>query len=206
MTTVGVVPAWSERVLPMEVPSYAYQYPSMRKVQLAAVKEGLFHPNLPTFRRMDMDTASHRLPSEHCRTATTSGPDDFRRATTTLFSAPEKRLNSAQITETGRQLHKIYTTPSELKATRHEWSSFLDKSPERFNIRLPELPQNKDLHFTGYAVRYLRPEVTASWKYTLRQEPSLDQYGQKPIPANAYARYRDTFPQYSRNIATEAWR
>ena len=37
---------------------------------LASVKEGLYHPMLPTFRRMDMDTAGHKLPEEHSRTTT----------------------------------------------------------------------------------------------------------------------------------------
>ena len=36
--------------------------------KLPAVKECLYHPNLPTFRRMDIDTAAHKLPDEHCRT------------------------------------------------------------------------------------------------------------------------------------------
>jgi len=38
--------------------------------------------------------------------------------------------------------------------------------------------------FTGYATRYLRPEITSSWQYTLQQKPILDQYGQRPVPAN----------------------
>lgn len=44
---------------------------------LASVKEGLYHPMLPTFRRMDMDTAVHKLPEEHSRTTTplTRGTD-----------------------------------------------------------------------------------------------------------------------------------
>lgn len=206
MTTVGVAPAPTDRVLSMNVPSYSYHYPSHATVKLASVKGGLFHPNLPTFRRMDMDTAGHKLPDTHCRTTTSCGPVDFRRATTSLMTPPKKPLASAGITDTGRQLHRHYTTPDELKQTRLEWSEFLNKCPERYEIRLPELPQNKDLHFRGYAVRYLRPEVTSAWRYTLTQEPTLDQYAQKPIPANIYARYRDTYPQYSRNIATEAWR
>ena len=74
MTTVGVDPAKIERINPMNIPSYSYQYPSFQRVQLAAVKDGLFHPRLPTFRRMDMDTAGHKLPDEHCRTTTTCGP------------------------------------------------------------------------------------------------------------------------------------
>ena len=63
-----------QRVLPMHIPSYSYHYPSMQRVKLAAVKEGLYHPCLPTFRRMDMDTAAHRLPDEHCRTTTSATP------------------------------------------------------------------------------------------------------------------------------------
>jgi hypothetical protein len=73
MTTVGVDPI-QQGAYPMKIPSYSYQYPSHRRVQLAAVKEGLFHPRLPSFRRMDMDTAGHKLPDEHCRTTTTCGP------------------------------------------------------------------------------------------------------------------------------------
>lgn len=206
MTTVGVAPAVGDRILPVNVPSYSYHYPSVASVRLAAVKEGLFHPNLPTFRRMDMDTARHKLPDEHCRTTTSCGPEDFGRATTTLLQPPKRSLTSAGITDTGRQLHRYYTTPDELTQTRLQWSDFLNKCPERYEIRLPELPQNRDLHFRGYAVRYLRPEVTSSWRYTLTQEPTLDQYSQRPIPANIYARYRDTYPQYSRNVSSEAWR
>jgi len=206
MTTVGVDPVQLERINPMNIPSYSYQYPSFQRVQLAAVKDGLFHPRLPSFRRMDMDTAGHKLPDEHCRTTTTCGPDDFNRATSTLFEPPKRRMSALAITDTGKQIHRQYTTPEELKRSRTEWSDFLNRSPERFSIRIPELPGEKDQHFTGYAVRYLRPEVTRSWRYTLQQDPSLDQYGQRPMPANVFARYRDTYPQYSRNMATEAWR
>ncbi|XP_069113176.1 uncharacterized protein [Argopecten irradians] len=108
--------------------------------------------------------------------------------------------------QTGKQLHRHYTTPDELKKAKEEWSDFLNRSPERFNIKLPELPDSKDQRFLGYSVRYLRPEITKSWRYTLKQEPTLDQYGQRPMPANVFARYRDTYPQYSRNISSEAWR
>lgn len=206
MTTVGVDSGYSNRAQPMQIPSYSYQYPSHRKVQLAAVKEGLFHPKLPSFRRMDMDTAGHKLPYEHCRTTTTCGPEDFKRSTSTLFEPPKKQMSSLEITQTGKQLHRHYTTPDELKKAKEEWSDFLNRSPERFNIKLPELPDSKDQRFLGYSVRYLRPEITKSWRYTLKQEPTLDQYGQRPMPANVFARYRDTYPQYSRNISSEAWR
>lgn len=70
MTTIGVAPAQTNRTLPMCIPSYAYHYPTNSRKKLAAVKECLFHPILPTLRRMDMDTAAHKLPDEHCRTST----------------------------------------------------------------------------------------------------------------------------------------
>lgn len=206
MTTIDVQKAPRDRVLPMHVPSYSYQYPTVATVRLAAVKEGLYHPNLPTFRRMDMDTCAQKLPDEHCRTTTSCGPDDFKRANLSFFKPPKRSLTTMEITETGRKLHRSYTTPEELKNARKEWSTFLNKCPERYEIRLPEIPQNKDLHFRGYAVRYIRPEVTQSWRYTLTQEPTLDQFAQKPIPANIYARYRDTVPQFNRNISSEPWR
>ncbi|XP_064640945.1 sperm microtubule inner protein 8-like isoform X1 [Lineus longissimus] len=164
MTTVGVKADPLDGTLPLRIPSYSYQYPTFRSVQLAAVKEGLYHPRLPTFRRMDMDTAAHKLSEEHCRTTTTCGPVDFRRATTTHFMPPENKLSTLNVTQTGRDIHRYYTTPEELKTTRKDWSDFLNKSPERYNINLPDLPSNKDLAFQGYAVRYLKPEVTGSWK------------------------------------------
>ena len=48
-----------------------HSYPRRpRSVKLAGVKHGLYHPRLPTLRRMDIDTAAHRLPLEHSRTTT----------------------------------------------------------------------------------------------------------------------------------------
>ncbi|XP_033123705.1 testis, prostate and placenta-expressed protein-like [Anneissia japonica] len=76
-------------------PEYVARYPSLRKVQLAAVKEGLYHPKLPTFRRMDMDTAAHQLPDEHCRTTTLCGPADFNNARATYFRPSTKRYTGA---------------------------------------------------------------------------------------------------------------
>lgn len=74
MTTVGVEPTKVERVNAMQIPSYAYHYPSFKRVKLAAVKQSLFHPNIPTFRRMEMDSNRGLLPDEHSRTSTTCGP------------------------------------------------------------------------------------------------------------------------------------
>ncbi|XP_076449301.1 sperm microtubule inner protein 8-like [Babylonia areolata] len=205
-TTVGVNSTVVERVEPGQMPGYSYHYPHLKRVQLAAVKEGMFHPNLPTFRRMDMDTARHLLPDEHSRTTTTCGPVDFSRAKTTGFAPAPQKLSSLNITDQGRAHHKLYSSPDDFKKARQEFSEFLNSSPGKPEVKLPELPNKKDLHFTGYAVRYTKPDITGSWKYTLRQEPNMDQYGQRPIPANIYARYRDSYPQYFRNVSAEAWR
>ncbi|KAG8143832.1 hypothetical protein E2320_000982 [Naja naja] len=42
-----------------------------KKSMLAGVKEHIYHPCLPTLRRMDMDTMVNRLTDQHCRTSTT---------------------------------------------------------------------------------------------------------------------------------------
>jgi hypothetical protein len=89
-----------------------------------------------------------------------------------------------------------------LSNAKGDWSKFISSTGE---FHLPQYDP-KNFRFSGYAVRYLKPQVTQSWRYTLVQEPKLDQYAQRPVPANVYSRYRDTFPQYSRNVAVEAWR
>jgi len=182
----------------VDAPYYVNNYPSLRRVQLAAVKEGLYHPKLPTFRRMDMDTAAHKLPDEHCRTTSQCGPDDFKNATVTYFRPSTTRYAGANITETGRKLRE--TLKDEIGSLKIDWSQAKEIT------QLPTFEKKGDLRFTGYAVRYLKPSITASWRYTFRQEPKLDQYGQRPVPANIFSRYRDTFPQYSRNVASDCFR
>lgn len=46
-----------------------YERPSSAK--LSGVKFDLYNPQLPTLRRMDMDSMAHKLSSEHSRTTTT---------------------------------------------------------------------------------------------------------------------------------------
>lgn len=52
-----------------QFPIQYYQGPNIH--MLASVKDGLYHPNLPTFRRMDIDNAANKLPEEHSRNTTT---------------------------------------------------------------------------------------------------------------------------------------
>ncbi|CAH1270508.1 TEPP [Branchiostoma lanceolatum] len=188
---------------PRAQPDMFYRYPSLQRVMLSSVKEGIYHPKLPSIRRMDMDTAGHRLPDEHCRTTTDIGPVDFSNATTTLQHPPNKTMSGLRITNTGKKTQRIKVDPSILDSeVKRDWATWLGRTTEIRGIS----HDPKDFHFTGYAVRHIRPSITSSWKYALRQEPTLDQYGQKPIPANIYSRYRDTYPQYSRDISRDAWR
>ena len=69
MTTVGVSTFRHDNPKEVYVPSYSYPIPAGRRVQLVSVKEGIFHPRLPTIRQLDRDRVLHRLPDEHCRTS-----------------------------------------------------------------------------------------------------------------------------------------
>ena len=57
--------SFQERFLPEVESKFGH-----RSVMLASAKEGLYHPRLPTFRRMDRDTVAQKLPYDHCRTTT----------------------------------------------------------------------------------------------------------------------------------------
>lgn len=67
----------------------ATQYERPSSVKLAGVKHELYHPRLPTLRRMDIDTTAHRLSTEHARTTTTCSRGTFTsvRVILTLFFA-----------------------------------------------------------------------------------------------------------------------
>lgn len=157
-----------------------------RRIMLSAVKEDLYHPRLPTLRRMDMDDVGHKLPEAHSRTTTSCGPRDFGSATGTNITPPDPPLAPVSIMQGGRLIERY-----EAAVANH--------------VSIPT-EGDPDLRFSHYAVRYLKPDVTKSWRYTLVQEPRLDQHGRRPMPANIYARNRDSYPQYARNVAVEAWR
>lgn len=56
--------------------THVYASPAMllpmerQRKQLASVKQQLYHPALPTLRRMDMDSTRACLSDEHCQTTT----------------------------------------------------------------------------------------------------------------------------------------
>lgn len=192
-------------------------HPDFKKVMLASVKEDLYHPRLPSLRRMDMDDVNHRLPQQHSRTATSCGPRDFKSATSSFFKPCEYPLGVSNTVEKNDLINQTVNLKSVgvsrvadlddrywASGAQKNWSRLISTLGE-FNLNTKETEKD-DFRFSHYAVRHFKPEVTQSWRYTLVQEPTLDQFGRKPMPANVYARYRDTFPQFSRNISQEAWR
>ncbi|XP_020912108.1 testis, prostate and placenta-expressed protein isoform X3 [Exaiptasia diaphana] len=202
-------------------PLYTYN-----KKMLASVKEGLYHPMLPTFRRMDMDTAAHKLPEDHSRTTTPLMRRDFKNATITLFKPPETPLFGTRITETGRNLSSREYKPLESggmvnfmksnqeqtnqdeeeyrAATGHPSSRYDPREPYTY-MPEPYLSKSADqLKFNGYAARYLAPRISGGWRYSLRQEPFIDLRGQRPIPATIYSRYRNPHPLIS--VSTTPWK
>uniref|UniRef100_I3LZS8 Sperm microtubule inner protein 8 n=2 Tax=Ictidomys tridecemlineatus TaxID=43179 RepID=I3LZS8_ICTTR len=83
-----------------------------------------------------------------------------------------------------------------------DWSHFVSTAGE---FKLPCL-NNKVERFSGYAVRYLKPDVTQNWRYCLNQNPSLDRYGQKPLPFDSLNTFRRFGSKYSRVNYLTPWR
>lgn len=187
-----------------------YGYSPPRRM-LAAVKEGMIHPQPPSYRRIDRDNTLCKLPIEHCRNSTSRSADDFKSSTITLFRPADRPLSGTRITETGRQLQATSYQPVEsggmaeflkrsmtAKSREKQPSPLAPNEPCEQYTFMPEpyLKYSADqMKFNGYAARYLSPRETGSWRYSLRQEPYIDTRGQRPIPATIYSRYRDAHPR-----------
>lgn len=166
MTTVGVKSSTKNPKIPCNIPSYAYKYPCSSRVKFSATKHGIFNPFLPSFRTVDRDKHMNKLPYEHCQTSTGF---DFNGNTCSLRKFEVQK--------------KLYSSSSDINETRKLWNTFLDEVPERFEMRLPMLQENKgDLHFSGYNVKYLRPSVSQP-HFKLTENGGLDNFGRKPISA-----------------------
>ncbi|XP_013826491.1 PREDICTED: LOW QUALITY PROTEIN: testis, prostate and placenta-expressed protein [Capra hircus] len=186
-----------------------------RRNQLAGVKQQLYHPALPSLRRMDMDSVKACLSDEHCQSTTYCRKDDFDNAYFTLLGVPNKPLQCLDITETGQRLRNRYHEgklapiapginrvdwPCFTRAIE-DWSRFVSSAGE---FKLP-CASKKVESFSGYAVRYLKPEVTQSWRFCLNQNPSLDRYGQKPLPFDSLNAFRRFGSNYSRVNYLTPW-
>ncbi|XP_074078854.1 sperm microtubule inner protein 8 [Macrotis lagotis] len=212
---IDLVP-WTDNSVETYVsPAIMFPIPP-KKNMLAGVKQQLYHPYLPTLRRMDMDTVSGRLPDEHCQSSTYCSKDDFNKAHFSLLGVPNKNLSSLDITGTGQMLkkrHRCGTLAPLAPGINHidwpsythaieDWCHFVSASGE---FKLP-LVDKKIEGFSGYAVRYLKPDVTQCWRYCLNQNPSLDQYGQKPLPYDTTNTFRSFSTAYSQAKYLKPWR
>ncbi|XP_006878982.1 PREDICTED: testis, prostate and placenta-expressed protein [Elephantulus edwardii] len=187
-----------------------------KRCMLAGVKWQLYHPALPTLRRMDMDTVRGCLSDEHSQSSTYCCKDEFDNAYFTLLGVPNKPLQCLDITATGQKFRHRYREerlvpivpginqvnwPCFTRAIE-DWSRFVSSAGE---FKLPCLDKKIE-SFSGYAVRHLKPDVTQSWRFCLSQNPSLNRYGQKPLPYDTLNAVRHFGSTYSRVKYLTPWR
>ncbi|KAK6479946.1 testis, partial [Huso huso] len=144
---------------------------------LSGVKDTLYHPHLPTLRRMDMDTDS-TAPRSAIDSLSLSLSEDFRDWSSCCHKLPKRHFI---VTDTFRNKYLRSTYPSTaeqrlLLDSTVAWSA----SRPSTGITLP-MVDKAEPHFSGYSLRYLKPNTPKSWKFCLTHNPSLDQYGPKPM-------------------------
>ncbi|CAN2389305.1 Testis [Pristimantis euphronides] len=165
--------------------------------QLAGVKHTLYHPRLPTLRRMEMDSMAHKLSDEHSRSST---PCDHRNFRSGKYNPEMQLLPSLEIPDTGRRLTQRRadwnTTAEALGWSSKEETTSMTAAKDYStctaasgDFQLKDL-KRMNLGFSGYAVRFLSPKVTHSWKFCLEHFPSLDEHGQKPVPVETMNFFR----------------
>uniref|UniRef100_A0A2K6U9F6 Sperm microtubule inner protein 8 n=1 Tax=Saimiri boliviensis boliviensis TaxID=39432 RepID=A0A2K6U9F6_SAIBB len=193
------------------------------------------HPPLPCLRRVHREMGHPHLP---CLNGSFEAPHrlyEFDNAHFTLLGIPNKPLQCLDITATGQKLRHRYQEgklapiapginrvdwPCFTRAIE-DWSRFVSSARE---FKLPCLSKRVE-GFSGYAVRYLKPDVTQSWRvgsagrrpcspdslpccppqYCLNQNPSLDRYGQKPLPFDSLNTFRSFGSSYSRVNYLTPW-
>ena len=188
---------------------FPYKYPSFRRVRLAAVKDGIYNPSLPTLRMMDSDSASHKMPDDHCQTSTLFGTKTYQQQVKDLRRMPRRGTTdgvSFRLQPKPVPKSKIPNNPDAnqflFNVTLDEWKKYAE-IPYRF--RLP-VYDPKHYRFKNNVIRYIEEDLTPPSRYILRQEPSLYGFVQSPLPADINSRYRDLSPRYRRNnISTLTW-
>jgi hypothetical protein len=149
---------------------------------------------------MDMDDVAYKLCDEHSRTTTLCSLEEMEAAQVTPAAPGSKKLCCQDITDTGKSIrNKISLTD---KIPTYNWQSY---------VKVPESTESDQrngklrMQFRGYATRHFSPAVTSSWKYYLRQEPSIDRNKRvpRPVPATIYTRHRDIFTTHK--VSAMAW-
>lgn len=123
--------------------------PMTRRYHLAGVKEDLYNPRLPSFRRMDMDSVLCKLPHEHSRLSSPCNAEDFKSL------HPARRIES----------QKVYTTTRKksMSPSMYEYSTCTAPAP----VPLQDFYKRKSSKFENY----IRPVVNVSVKNSKREEP-----------------------------------
>ncbi|KAM4603202.1 sperm microtubule inner protein 8 isoform 1-T2 [Discoglossus pictus] len=181
--------------------------------KLSGVKHTIYHPVLPSLRRMEMDTVGHKLSDEHSRSSTPCTREqfgDFR-----ALSVTERHITNLEIRDNARQIMKRYgigtMAPLPPGMTQDEWPCFTQAANDwsKYISSSGEFPlrdaKKLSLGYSGYAVRFLKPDVTQSWRYCLQQNPSLDRYGQKPVSVETANTFRSFRSSYSPTTYLHPW-
>ncbi|CAL1537183.1 unnamed protein product [Lymnaea stagnalis] len=194
-------------------PDYLHHYPTFKRVRLAAVKEVIFNPDLPTFRHMDRDTVMCKLCDEHCQTTSCCTPRDFAEAEMNGLRAPPFKFHCLNITETGRELNRMYYTAADVQKGASYWSRYLERGKPVETSKHPlwraiDEMSHAHLHFDGSTVRLVKPELR-NWRLTFRGVHQLDPNGyrqQQPAPSDTDSRHRHAHPIFSKAVSNDAWR
>lgn len=144
-------------------------YPvDQRLHKLAGVKQALYHPALPTFRRMHRHDMLHKLPDEHCRTTTALTKDDFSKLITNRGPGINYKCTS-------QELQKRISTyqPVEIGTSYTEnWNKTMSKLD------------------MGLEKRCNDPQINATWHHYRPVTVMVQNKVCKPLPAMTLSQYR----------------
>ena len=162
------------------------------KYKLTAVKECLYHPTLPSLRRMDMDSSACKLSDEHSRLSTRCGAEGFRRSVnaTTRYIPMEKSI-----------LHENDTKIGNTALETINCVSVSNNSDIGFKYDLPDLTIQEE---TKDDEDDVIPVLDSTWKYSL---PAIDRIGERLVPANINNRHRKLPSSLKYNgVSDYAWK
>ncbi|XP_053575491.1 testis, prostate and placenta-expressed protein [Bombina bombina] len=181
--------------------------------KLVEVKHTMYHPLLPSLHRTE--NVGHKSRNKNLR-STPACPSEYHSPLiSTSNGHSDRQIPTHEITMTGEQMTSQYSIgtmaplalgikhdkrPSFTHAA-DDWSKFISSSGE---LQLQD-SKKFNLGYSLYAVRFLSPDITRSWRYSLQQNPSLDQYGQKPLPVETINTFRSFGSKYSPTTYLRPW-
>ncbi|KAK3764125.1 hypothetical protein RRG08_039295 [Elysia crispata] len=186
MTTVGVDPEKVNRVDALRFPSYNYHYIAFKRKQLRDLINERNRTLPPQFRRV---TEERNRQARECRKleiAAVPGTVCPQAGSVCCHALPPAvpvpckpdLIARARLKPSDYQRWFHHTTPVVTTRAREQWTEFLNRCPERYQIVLPlegHGPGKCTPYFDGgYALRYLRP-------YSTRGQV-LERFRERPFP------------------------